>query len=71
MPGKYRKIRLLKKNPPRTFLVDKADVETIQYDEPKEDLFVNESILAAANNVFDFNKYKKEQAEALKEMKKQ
>ena len=45
-----------------TLLVDEADLETIDYnDEPNEDIFANESILAAANKVFDFDKYKKEQ----------
>ena len=45
-----------------TLLVDEADLETVDYnDEPNEDIFANESILAAANKVFDFDKYKKEQ----------
>ena len=51
------------KKPLPTFLVSEADLETIQYnDEPNEDIFANESILAAANKVFDFDRYKKEQA---------
>ena len=45
-----------------TLFVDEADLETVDYnDEPNEDIFANESILAAANKVFDFDKYKKEQ----------
>ena len=60
---KYKKMRL--KKPPPTFLVDEADLETIQYnDEANEDIFANESILTAANKVLDFDKYKKEQASA-------
>ena len=61
----------LKKSPP-TFLVDEADLETIQYnDEPNEDIFANESIIEAANKDFDFNKYIKELAEAIDELKQQ
>ena len=49
-----------------TFLLNQADLETMQYnDEPNEGIFANESILAAANKVFDFGKYKKEQAAAI------
>ena len=67
---KYKKMRL-KKSPP-TFLVDEAELETIQYnDESNEDTFANESILAAENKVFDFNKYKKEQPVAIDELKQQ
>lgn len=57
---------------PRTFHVDEADLETIQYSDPsQENIFAGQSILKAANEVFDFDKFKKEQAEALDEMKKQ
>ena len=67
---KYKQMRL--KKPPSSFLVNEADLETIQYnDEPNEDIFANESILAAANKVFDFDKYKKEQAAATDELKQQ
>ena len=59
----------LKKSPP-TFLVDEAELKTIQYnDESNEDTFANESILAAENKVFDFNKNKKEQAAAIDKLK--
>ena len=55
-----------------TLLVDEADLETTDYnDEPNEDIFANESILAAANKVFDFGKYKKEQAAKINELKQQ
>ena len=57
---------------PHTFFVNKADLETIQYNaEPNEDIFANERILAAANKVFDFDKYKKEQAAVIDELKQQ
>ena len=67
--AKYKKIRL--KRLPPTFLVDEADLETIPNNEPNEDIFANESILAAENKVFDFDKYKKEQATAIDELKQQ
>ena len=52
------------------FLVNETDLETIQYNnEPNEYIFANESILAAANKVFDFNQCKKEQAVAIDELK--
>ena len=61
---KYKKMGL--KTPRSTFLLNEADLETIQNnDKPNEDIFANESILAAANKVFDFDKYKKEQAAAI------
>ena len=53
-------------------LVDRADLETIDYNgEPNEDIFANESVLAAANKVFAFEKYKKEQASKIDEFKQQ
>ena len=65
---KYKKMRNAKNK--KTFLVDEEDLETIDYNEPtcKENLIEKESILAAANKVFDFDKFKKEQAEALKKL---
>ena len=57
---KYKKMKY--KKPPSTFLVDEADVETIDYkDDSDEDMFAKGSIVIAANKIFD--KYKKEQAE--------
>ena len=52
----------------KIFLVDEEDLETIDYNEPEseENLIEKESLLAAANKVFDFGKFKKEQAEVLK-----
>ena len=53
-----------------TFLFDEADLETIDYhDEPNKDIFANESIFAAVDKVFDFDKYKKEQATKIDEFK--
>ena len=54
----------------RTFLVNEEVLETIDYNKPthKENLIEEESILAAANKGFNFNKFKKEQAEALKKL---
>ena len=42
------------KRPKKTNLVNEKDLETIDYNEPEEDLFKGESIIEAANNVFDF-----------------
>ena len=59
--NKYKNL----KKPKKTFLVDEKDLETIVYDEPEEDLFKGESILAAANKVIDFDEFKKQQANAM------
>ena len=66
--GKYKNMRNAKNK--KTFLVDREDLETIDYNEPthEENLIEKESILAAANKVFDFGKFKKEQAETLKKL---
>ena len=54
------------KKPKKTFLVNEEDLETIVYDpEEQEDLFMGESILAAANKVLDFDEFKKQQAKAI------
>ena len=61
------------RQPKITFLVDKVDLKTIDYNnEPsqQEELFAYESILAGANKIFDFNKFKQEQAETLDNMRK-
>ena len=47
-------------------MVNEEDLETIDHNEPQEDLFKRESILAAANKVFDFNKFKKQQEDTIK-----
>ena len=58
------------KRPKKTYLVNKEDLETTDYNEPQEDLFWGESIVEAANKVLDFKAFKKDQTNALKEMKK-
>ena len=58
------------KRPKKTYLVNEEDLETIDYNEPQEDLFRGESIVEATNKVLDFKAFKKDQANALKEMKK-
>ena len=49
------------KKPKKTYLVNENELETIDYSEPQEDIFVGESILNAANKVLDFKKFKPEQ----------
>ena len=58
------------KRPKKTYLVNKQDIETIDYTEPKEDLFAGESIANAANKVLNFKQFKKEQEKELKKGKK-
>ena len=58
------------KRPKGTYLVNEEDIETIDYIEPQEDLFAGEGIVNAANKVFDFNQFKKEQEKELKKSKK-
>ena len=54
----------------KTYLVNEEDLETTDYNKPPEDLFRRESIVEAANKELDFKAFKKDQANALKEMKK-
>ena len=58
------------KRPKKTYLVNEEDIETIDYTEPKEDLFAGESIANAANKVLNFKQFKKEQEKELKMGKK-
>ena len=58
------------KRPKKTYLVNEEDIETIDYTEPKEDLFAGESIVDAANKVLNFKQLKKEQEKQLKQGKK-
>ena len=62
--NKYKAMR----RPKKTYLANEEDLETIDYNELQEDLCKRESILETANKVFDFERFKKEQAEALKEI---
>ena len=61
------------KKPKKTFLVNKKDLDSIKYIEndqeidefsKDEDLFPGESILNAANKVFEFKKFKETQDDA-------
>ena len=58
------------KRPKKTTLVNEEDIETIDYTEPKEDLFAGEYIVNTANNVLNFKQFKKEQEKELKKGKK-
>ena len=58
------------KRPRKTYLVNEEDLETTDYNEPQENLFRGESIVETTNKVLDFKAFKKDQANALKEMKK-
>ena len=65
---KYKKMN----RQPLNFLVDEADLETIDHNnESNEDIFSKESIVNTANKIFDFHKYKKEQATHFLRYKKQ
>ena len=44
------------KRPKKTYLVNEEDIETIDYNEPQEDLFQGESIIIAANNALKKDK---------------
>ena len=45
------------KRPKKTYLVNEEDLDTIEYNEPQEDLFREESIAEAANKVLDFENF--------------
>ena len=59
---KYKRMKILKK----TYLIGQKDVETIDYNEPQEDLFESESIVKAANKVLDYERFKRDQEKLLK-----
>ena len=48
------------KRPKKTYLANEEDLDSIEYNEPQEDLFRGESIVEAANKVLDFEKFKKD-----------
>ena len=58
------------KRPNKTYLVDEKYLEIIDYDDTQEDLLKGESIINAVNKVFDFEKFIKDQAEAINDIKK-
>ena len=53
------------KRPKKTYLVNEQEIETINYDEPEKDLFKSKSIVNA-----DFEKFKKQHEEAIKNFKR-
>ena len=57
------------KRPKKTYLVNEEDIKTIDYTEPKEDLFTGESIVNAVNKVLNFKQFKKEHEKELKKGK--
>ena len=59
------------KKPRKTYLVNKEDLDTVMYVEPQQDLFESESVLAAANKVFDFKKFQQNQKQRLQNYKEQ
>ena len=48
-------------------MVNEEDLEAMNYNEPQEDLFEGESILAVANKVLDFDTFKQEQERKLQQ----
>ena len=51
-------------------MVKEEDLETVMYDdEPQQDLSEGESVLAAANKVFDFKKFQQNQSQRLENYK--
>ena len=59
-----KKYKLMKR-PKKTYLVNEKDLEAIDYNELQENLFKDDSIINLVNKVFDFEKFTKDQAEAL------
>ena len=59
---KYKRMKI----PKKSYLIDEKDVETIDYNEPQEDLFESESIVKAANKVLDYEVFKRDQEKSLK-----
>ena len=58
------------KRPKKTYLVNEEDIDTIDYNEPQQDLFRGESITGAANKALDFEEFKKQQEDAIKYYKR-
>ena len=59
------------KKPKKTYLVNKEDLETIDYTETQEDLFARESIENATNKILDFEEFKREQERKLQQYNNQ
>ena len=45
------------KRPKKTYFVNEEDIDTIDYNEPQEDLFQGESIIEAANKGLHFEEF--------------
>ena len=45
------------KRPKKTYFVNEEDIDTIDYNEPQEDLFQGESIIEAANKALHFEEF--------------
>ena len=58
------------KIPKKMYLVNEEDVETIDYNEPQQDLFEGENIVKAANKVLDYEAFKRDQEKLLKNSSK-
>ena len=52
-------------------MVNEEDLETLNYDEPQEDLFKGQSKVEPANKVLDYDKFKKQQEEAIQDFNDQ
>ena len=52
-------------------MVNEEDLDLVMYDKPQQDLFERESVLAAANKVFDFKKFQQNQKQRLENYKEQ
>ena len=53
------------KIPKKTYLIEEKDVQTIDYNEPQENLFESESIVKAPNKVLDYEVLKRDQEKLL------
>ena len=45
------------KRPKKTYFINEEDIDTIDYNEPQEDLFQGESIIEAANKGLHFEEF--------------
>ena len=63
---KYKRMKI----PKKSYLIDEKDVETIDYNEPQEDLFESKSIVKAANKVLDYEAFKRDQEKSSKNSSK-
>ena len=52
-------------------MVNKEDLDAVMYDESQQGLFESESVLVAANKVFDFKKFQQNQKQRLENYKEQ